>query len=272
MGALLENDLPTAFLGYRSSWGVIPLGEHRLGLGAVGSIALIFAGASLIRRNLLWGLLVIITLASLWILGPIPRYFLMILPLLLAGWALLVHRIAERRGTSRMKTLVICLGLGTVLAINLTATGDFLLTQWGFTRPFDEQRQWQGFHRVGFLRAYHAGYWAPIYDMAATLRKQTRPDDKIIGPEATILTYLSDRQVYPPMVLLKPASIAPIYRGAFFPIAQGTPMFRDYDVPIQSLMATGKIGRGEAIGKPVGGYQLAEMMVGEPREIQTSYK
>ena len=86
-------------------------------------------------------------------------------------------------------------------------------------------------------------------------------DEKIVGPEATILTYLSGRQVYPPNVLLLPHSDGPKFPRAWFPMGTGRQMFDEYDLPIQTLVRAGKISQGRSVGKGVAGYQLAELTV-----------
>ncbi len=261
LGELLENAIPISFLGCRSGWGVIPLGTHRAGIGSAFSLIVVTSGLWLMRRQLSWGLLVLITVVSLGLGGPIPRYFLMILPLLLAGWALGVQRCAAHCKSPGGKTIVTCLGLGTVLVLNLAVSGEFLMTQWGVASPMNEHHHWQGFKHVGFLRAYHGGHWAGIYELAARVRETSSPDEKIVGPEATILTYLSGRQVYPPNVLLLPHIDGPKFPRTWFPEGTGRQMFDEYDLPIQNLVRAGKISQGRSVGKVVAGYQLAELIV-----------
>jgi hypothetical protein len=261
---LLENAIPTAVLGYRGGPGFIPFGEHRIGWASVFSVAIIFSGVALARRNALWGLWVLIAVAGLTI-GPIPRYFLMILPLLLAGWALLVCGAARRFRSAAAAQWTKRIGLGFVLISNLITSILFILVQHGYTIGVDERHHWQGFRHVGFLKSYEYGKWSGIYDLAGLVRRGCGPSDKIIGPEATVLTYLSDRQVYPSSVLLKagPAAGPALCRAALFAIAGDQPTPFDLEEHrMRELLASGRIRKGAPLAAgPIAGYELRELII-----------
>ena len=180
----MESSLPTAFLGYRMDMGLVSFGGHRLGVGTLVFLIVIPAGIALCRRNVFWGALVAVTTAALIIGGPIPRYFLMILPLLLAGWGLLTYRVASLFKAPWRSTLWVRLGLGFVLGMNISAAVVFITTQHGFTIPLDEEHHWVGFHHVGFLHAYRFGEWAGVYDLAEMIHKNVRPGEKNPRPRA----------------------------------------------------------------------------------------
>jgi hypothetical protein len=263
VGELLENAIPTAVLGYRCGPGFMTFGEHRIGWASVFSVAIIFSGIALARRNALWGLWVLIAVAGL-ATGPIPRYFLMILPLLLAGWGLLVCGVARGFRSTAAAEWTKRIGLGFVLFSNVITSILFILVQHGYTIGVDERHRWQGFRHVGFLNTYEYGKWSGVYDLADLVRRGCGPNDKIIGPEATVLTYLSDRQVYPLTVQFNtgPAGSA-LYRAALFPVAgkQPTPFEGDAH-RMRELLSSGRVGKGEALAAaPVAGYELCELMI-----------
>ncbi len=80
----IDTHLPEAILGFEVAR---PLGILLLAGLVAGSIALM-------RHTMLWGLYVLVTLLMTIILGSVPRYYLMILPFVLAGWALTTRWIA----------------------------------------------------------------------------------------------------------------------------------------------------------------------------------
>lgn len=261
VGEMLENALPMATLGFRSGVGLIPLGNHRLAFGAAFSLAIIAAGVGLARRSVLWGAMVAITVVVLTLMGSIPRYFVTILPLLLAGWGVMVSRFAGRFERPWQSALVIRLGLGLILGLNIVASLDFILTQRGITRALDEHNHWQGWHHVGFLRAYHYGHWAGIYDLANMLREEIGPNERILGPESTILTYLSGRQIYPPEKELVIAGAGKLFHRALFPVGTGRQMIEEYDKQLKNLIKAGSLREGEIDSEPVAGYRLSDLEV-----------
>jgi hypothetical protein len=263
VGELLENAIPTAVLGYRCGPGFFTFGEHRIGWASVFSVAIIFSGVALVKRNALWGLWVLITVTGLAI-GPVPRYFLMILPLLLAGWGLLVCGVARGFHSAAAAQWTKRIGFGFVLFSNLITSILFILVQHGYTIGVDERHRWQGFRQVGFLNTYEYGKWSGVYDLADLVRRGCGPNDKILGPEATVLTYLSDRQVYPLTVQLNtgPAGSA-LYRAALFPVAgkQPTPFEGDAN-RMRELLSSGRICKGAPLApRPIAGYELCELVI-----------
>jgi hypothetical protein len=262
VGELLENAIPTAVLGYRCGPGFITFGEHRIGWASVFSVAIIFSGVALVKRNALWGLWVLIAVTGLAI-GPIPRYFLMILPMLLAGWGLLVCGVARGFQSAAAAQWTKRIGLGFVLFSNVITSILFIVVQHGYTVGVDERHRWQGFRHVGFLNAYEYGKWSGVYDLADLVRHGCGPNDKIIGPEATVLTYLSDRQVYPLTVQLNSGPGSALYRAGLFPVAGNQPTPFEGDAHrMRELLSSGRIGKGRALAAgPVAGYELCELMI-----------
>jgi hypothetical protein len=156
-------------------------------VAAAYSLMVIGGGAWLVRRNVLWGVLVVTSVGSFVMLGDNPRYYLMITPLLLLGWGLFCAEVARRMGQWRhMPALAMAWGLGIVFVPNLGRDLDFIREQ----RGFDTHLR----HR-SFLEVYR-GKVEPTYRTADLLRRFTRPEQRILGPESTVTTFLADRSVY----------------------------------------------------------------------------
>lgn len=189
---VLEQTLPEFFFGTQLGPGFVPLGGGRwAGLSTVFSILLIVCAVRLTRRNVVWGLFAVLTIVTMAVIGSVPRYFVMILPLLLAAWGLGVARFAERFARfPGAREAIAFFGLGLVVAPNLLACANLVREQRGLGRPEE------GFKKVGFMAAYHAGEWNGVHAVGKMIRDHVRPDQRVIGPEATVLTYLSDRQVF----------------------------------------------------------------------------
>jgi hypothetical protein len=173
------------------------------------SIMVIGAGVALIRINRMWGILVLVSFGVLSILGDVPRYYLMILSLLLAGWCVFCAAVAKWLGPQRalprpgrmnllhwifgwlpqwraMPNLAMMWGLGLVLVPNFIRTLDLVREQRGFDRKL---------HYRTFEQTYEDGKMAPLVRIAEMI-KVASPKARIIGPEPTIVAYLSDRQVF----------------------------------------------------------------------------
>jgi hypothetical protein len=203
----LEEHIPTAFFAFavkRSSLLIAKI------LIVIYSLMVILAGIALFTTSRLWGLLVAGAYVSLSALGDNPRYYLMILPLLLAGWCVFCGKVAIWLGPNRAKpiagrlnlwhrffawapqaealpALSMLWGLGIVLVPN-------------FVRDLDLVREQRGldarFHYRGFVEAYEDGKMAPLVRAGEMIKRSAPKGARIMGPEPTILTYLSDHPVY----------------------------------------------------------------------------
>lgn len=189
--SLFEQTLPESFFGTQLGPGFIPLGEkYRIGFSTIYSLVVIISGVLLVRRNVFWGLFVFLTVVTMTAFGSVPRYFIMILPLLLAGWGLHVLWVSQRFKMLGMKELITFVGLGMVVAPNLISCANLIREQRGLARPRE------GFKQVGFMKAYHVGKWDGVDKVAAMIRDHVAPEQQVFGPEATVLTFLSDRKVF----------------------------------------------------------------------------
>jgi hypothetical protein len=174
------------------------------------SIMVVGAGVMLVRVRRMWGIYVLISFGALSILGDVPRYYLMILPLLLAGWCRFSAGVAKWLGPGRRARVLgrwnlthyvfgalpqwrVMPGLAMLWGIGLVLTPNFV-------RGLDLVREQRGFdHKLrhrGFAEVYDDGKMAPLVHIAQKLREVAPVKARIIGPEPTILTYLSDRSVF----------------------------------------------------------------------------
>jgi hypothetical protein len=70
---------------------------------------------------------------------------------------------------------------------------------------------------VGFLRAYDFGRWVGFDRLALEIKRSSAPNDKIIGPNANVLTFLTDRQVYEPIIGNRTKAAGQLFHLALFP-------------------------------------------------------
>ncbi|MDB5319048.1 MAG: hypothetical protein JWN40_679 [Phycisphaerales bacterium] len=265
--AVLEQTLPEAFFGTQLGPGFIPVGGgHWIGLSAIYSLVLIVSGVLLVRRNVLWGLFVLFTVLTMGAIGSVPRYFIMILPLLLVGWGLHINWLAERFRAYGAKEAITFAGLGLVVIPNLISCANLIREQRGFSRPQE------GFKHVGFAQAYHSGKWQGVEEVAKMIHDHVRPDQKIFGPEATVLTFLSDRDVFGLGMFLprkdrggawerklRKMQAESSYAYAVFPDTSAK-LYDDKDVVTGKLIKVGMLRPTKVIAT-AGGYKLCEYQV-----------
>lgn len=169
LGPVFRRDLPEAFFG-----------ESMGPLGPVLALLLVVASVIVLRRQPLWGLLALLTIAVTLVLDftSTPRYYLMILPFLWLGWVLLASHL-----TIRLREPWRNFALGTLLLLGL------LPNFGGIASLVIEQR------RTSFLEGYERGQYLPLVAIAGHLRALVPSDARIIGPYSSVLTYLSGRRV-----------------------------------------------------------------------------
>jgi hypothetical protein len=260
IGELLEDALPMAVMGVRSGWGLIPLGAVHLGFGAGFSLIVLIGAIGLARRNMLWGMFVLITVLALILAGAVPRYFLMILPFVLAGWAMFMEAIARRIRSIYIARFTLLFGLFFLLTTNAIASSTFILTQLGFSKPFDEHRRWAGLHHVGFLKAYDFGRWVDYDKLGLAIRRSTSPHQKIVGPNANVLTFLSDRQVYEPVLSNRTKAAGKEIDLAIFPTDEEWHQSKgEYERELKQFLRTLHKQAGPTIAGPDASLQLASL-------------
>ena len=264
--ALLEQTLPESFFGTQLGPGFIPVGaRYSVGMSTVFSLIVMGSAVWLVRRNVLWGLFALVTLITMASLGSVPRYFIMILPLLLAGWGLFIRWLGDRFKLFGAREVIAFAGLGMVVIPNGISCLNLIREQRGITRPQE------GFRHVGFARAYHGEKWLGIDDVARMIHDHVRPDQRVLGPEATVLTFLSDRDVFGLGMLLPRKDVRGEWdrvirkqqRGglvyAVFPDTNDK-LYDDKDVVTGRLIRTGMLRQAKVIAR-AGGYVLAEFQV-----------
>ncbi len=273
IGELLEDALPMAVMGFRSGWGLIPLGTVHLGFGAGFSLIILISGVCLARRNMLWGMFVLAAILALVLAGPVPRYFLMILPLLLTAWATFVEAFARRFRSPALSRFVMGFGLFFLLTINVIASCTFLLTQRGYSKLFDPHHHWTGLRHVGFIRAYDFGRWADFDQLALAVHESTSPRDKIIGPDANVLTFLSDRQVYAPIFGNRTKAAGKLFQLAVFPADPDWHRSTgDYEQALKQFLRTLHRREGTVIAGPDANLLLARLVVAPRHHLSEAEK
>lgn len=184
LGKMMKVHLPLAFFG-------TAIDSHILILRLIAwsySLMLIGSGVWLIRRNVLWGLLVLISIGTLALLGDVPRYYLMLVPMLLAGWGLFCYEVARRMNWWKpLPAMAMIYGIGIVAVPNFIRCLDLAREQHGF----DHQLR----HK-SFIQVTDDGKRAGLVTVAEMVKQYARPDQRILGPDPSIVSYLSDRNVY----------------------------------------------------------------------------
>lgn len=168
---VLHDHLPSLFFA-----------ERIVGLNLIASVGLLAGVAMFARRRPLWGLIVLMLLVIVYLASSAPRYYLMVLPILWAGWLTIVTRLAGYFQTTRGRSIFMGVCIGVVLAANLGHVGKLIV----------EQR------RTPFIEHHAYGRYAPLMAAGAVIREHTEPDDVIIGPYARVLAYASHRKVLGP--------------------------------------------------------------------------
>ena len=163
------DELPTAFFA-----------EQMKPLSVLFALALLSGVALTSRRRPTWSLLVAGLLATLYLASTQPRYYLMVMPILWAGWLTLSTWSAGRFfRTPKSRSIYTGIMVGLVIALNLGHCVKLIIEQRG--RPFVEH--------------YERGIYAPLVATAEVIARETKPGEVVVGPFAPTLTYLSDRKV-----------------------------------------------------------------------------
>src|SRR5439155_13547077 len=121
-------------------------------------------------------LLILLTVGVTMVMGPVPRYYVMVLPLMMLSWFVLTLEIA-RRVPHHRADLVILAGILLITITNATRCA----------KVIGEQRGWNN--------AEEGPKWAAVLAMSEHVRQIVAPGEKVIAPGATIMSYLSGRDV-----------------------------------------------------------------------------
>jgi hypothetical protein len=197
--------IPDAFFGF---WAHGPVAI----LLAAVSLLLVAGSALLMRKSVLMGLYVLATISMILLLGSVPRYFLMVLPLFLIEWALLMHSLSRPisalipwRFTADWVMLV---GLAFPTVANVGQSVNFVLEQHGREIVIGDMRggrhggisqlvrgHW-AIEQKPFLEVYRGGKMLAVLNLADQLAQIVPADERILAPEPRILSYVSRRAVF----------------------------------------------------------------------------
>lgn len=240
---LIAHNFPEAFLGQ----------EFPLGGNYFISAVLLIGSALLFRRHPLWALLVFLTIVITVMLSTTPRYYLMVMPFLLLVW--LKYCDWLRFGsTGAWGNLVLAWGLIFVSGMNLAKIAPFIVEQ--RTMPFREN--------------YKRGEYEPVIAMAAVVREHVPAGAKVIGPEGTVMSFVSGREVMMQRELLPPRKSPLLYpkllaeRGIEFGIFPAG-VYRAGDPDIAKMIERRIIRPTETLGS-ASEMTLAKIAVDVPDE------
>jgi hypothetical protein len=146
------------------------------GATQVINVALIASSLLLLKRNPLWTLLILGTVAVTVVMTPVPRYYVMIAPLLALSWLLLFVELARRVPRKHFE-LGVLVGLIMVIAPNVARN----------FKVITEQRKHQ--------RSVRGEKWQEVAKMSRLITGLVPPGERVIGPWAPIMAYLSGREV-----------------------------------------------------------------------------
>jgi hypothetical protein len=214
----------------------------------------------LFARGLLWGLMVFVTVLVTIILSSEPRYYIMVLPLMLLAWLQMLINVANRM-PRKWGELLIVGGLSLVTLNNFSAS----------VRLLKEQRAGDR-----FLQVYKGGKWLPAVRMAELIRQQVKPGESVIGPSGSVLSYLSGVHVYTQRELAGrvpqrklPGRIRDLkVRYVVLP----APLYRDKE-PLMYRMASRRLLVGyPTIATTSDGWRLAGLRVVVPKGDWTKAK
>jgi len=162
--------------------------------------AIVFvAGVLLARQSPLWALYIIVTAAMLIVLGGAARYYLMVLPLLLVGWANYAKWVSDisarwYRFIPFAGELVMLFWLGLATGPHLVRDSGFILEQHGYAKDHSHK---------GFLEVYRDGRSKKFIAISKSVAERVPPRAIVFGFEPRIMTYLSGRNVFHPAEVLK---------------------------------------------------------------------
>lgn len=164
----LRNQLPAAFFG-----------EQLAPFSIVASLLLLGSSLLLVRRHTLWALMIYITFGITLVLSSQPRYYTMVLPMLLLAWLLMLCEIV-RRVPRRMGEIVLLCGLALVTLNNLSASVAFI----------KDQRSPQ------FVQNYKKGKYVSTVEMCDIILDRVPHHAHVLAPSGSIMTYITGVHVF----------------------------------------------------------------------------
>lgn len=211
-------------------WGRLRVGNAWLPIGALPSLLSIAAGVCLVRRRILWGVWVAVSIAMMLFTLVEVRYFLQVLPLLLYGWWLMLAWLDRRLSpVNRWLALLPMTAFVFVVGINALRVASLIAEQRG----------------VPFLESYRRGKYALVPDLTKLVQSRVPQGAWVLVPErqlGRILSYTTGRYTVEPgpLTQLDPDTQTVFVLEPLEPAAMG-------------WMRTLRIGVGEPVGPPVVG-------------------
>lgn len=239
---LLTENFPESFLGQGLPWG----------LSTLASLGLFIGVALLFRRHALWALLVFGTVAVTLLLTTTPRYYLMVMPILLLAWLTALLHVRRLLGGGAGE-LALLLGLALVTVLNLGKVLPFVIEQ--RTTPF--------------VDSYRNGKFVPTIAMAQQIRSLVPAGQRVIGPQAQVLRFLSGRDVMMQRELLPPRKSPRSYANILveqqipFGVLPGDP-YREVDPDIARMIDRRVIRSTETLATIAGGWKLCRIQTIAP--------
>ena len=181
LGSLLGRDFNDIFFSQHLWYFAFP----------ASLLVLIGGGWMVLRRDVVWGLMIFALVAITLPLSTVPRYFIMVAPFLWLGWTLLCCKFALRVPADK-RGPALALALGFPLIVNVARSVSFIIDQ---RRP-DVVWLLHGTPREEtFEKNYRDGAVVKLKAIAAMIAQHTTPQQTVIGPEAHVLAYYADRRV-----------------------------------------------------------------------------
>lgn len=211
-------------------WGRLRVGNAWLPVGALPSLLSIAAGIWLVRRRMLWGLWVAVSVVMMLFTLVEVRYFLQVLPLLLYGWWLMFAWLDRRLslgnrwlGLLPMTAFVFVVGINSLRVASVVA----------------EQRG------IPFLESYRRGKYALVPDLTKLVQDRVPQGAWVLVPErqlGRILSYTTGRYTVEPGPLTQ-----------LDPQTQTVFVLEPLEPAEMEWMRILRIGVGEPVGPPVVG-------------------
>jgi hypothetical protein len=239
---MLSSAMAYAFFGQKWVPGVTEL----------MNVIAMAAALLLVRRNPLWTLLILLTVAVTLVTISVPRYYVMVLPLMMLSWILLTCEIA-RRVPHRWLEVALVAGICAVVLPNFARCCKVIGEQRGWNRSADEGAKWKD-----------------VLDMGQKVGELVPKGEKVIAPGASIMSYVSGRECVMQRDILptnKPPPHWPTHLAALnihyaiFP----SRLYKEGERTIRELMDRGVIVPTERVAKE-GDLVLAKVEIKTPPE------
>jgi hypothetical protein len=221
------------------------------GLTELMNVIAIAAALLLLRREPLWTLLIFGCVAVTLVMIAIPRYYVMVLPLMALAWIVLVSEVAVRV-PHRWLEVALLAGICLLVLPNFARCCKVIGEQRGWNRGGEDE----------------GAKWQYVMEMSKVVHDLVPPEQKVIAPGASIMSYLSERQVVMQRDILdpkKPQKNWPQSRKdqqigyAVFP----SRLYKEGERSIRELMDRGVIVPTERVAK-VGEMVLAKVTIAVP--------